>query len=240
MPPMSEARDRDGESLRLEGITVEHAAGPAAPAFTALAIDRLEVTPGASLGIAGPSGAGKSTLLHLVAGLLGPTTGAVWWGDRRIDTDGEAARDRFRRDTIGFVFQDFHLVDELSVFENVMLPARFSSWRTDEAMRVRARGLVEVVGLVDPDRRAVDLSRGERQRVAVARALYGRPRLLLADEPTASLDAETGAAIADLLVTTARESEAMLLVAAHDRALLDRLDRVITLRAGRIVEEKTR
>jgi len=237
---MSEVRDRDGESLRLEGVTVTHPAGATAPAFTALAIERLEVRPGASLGVAGPSGAGKSTLLHLVAGLLGPTTGAVWWGERRLEAISEGARDRFRRDTIGFVFQDFHLVDELSVIENVLLPARFSAWRADRAMRTRARGLLEVVGLVDPDRRAVDLSRGERQRVAVARALFGRPRLLLADEPTASLDAATGAAIAELLVTTARESEATLVVAAHDRALLDRLDRVITLRAGRIVEEKTR
>ncbi len=240
MPPMSEVPDRDGERLRLEQITVVHPGGPTAPPFTALSIDRLEVAPGASLGVAGASGAGKSTLLHLVAGLVGPTTGAVWWGDRRLDVASEGARDRFRRETIGFVFQDFHLVDELSVIENVLLPARFSTWRADPAMRARARGLVEVVGLVDPDRRAVDLSRGERQRVAVARALYGRPRLVVADEPTASLDAETGAAIADLLVTTARESEATLLVAAHDRALLDRLDRVITLGAGRIVEEKTR
>ncbi|NLH80278.1 MAG: ATP-binding cassette domain-containing protein [Phyllobacteriaceae bacterium] len=236
---MSEAPDGDGKLLRLEGIEVVHGRGAASP-FTALSIDRLEVAAGTSLGIAGPSGAGKSTLLHLVAGLLGPSAGAVYWDGRRIDVGDEGTRDRFRRDTIGFVFQDFHLVDELSVIENVLLPARFATWRADREMRARARGLVEVVGLIDPDRRAVDLSRGERQRVAVARALFGRPRLLIADEPTASLDAENGAAIAELLVTTARESEATLLVAAHDRTLLDRLDRVITLAGGRIVEEKTR
>lgn len=231
MPNIVGGREAAPEPLVLDGVEVVHGGG-AAP-FTALAIERLEVAPGALLGVAGPSGAGKSTLLHLVAGLIGPSAGAVSWGGLRLDAMGEGARDRWRRHTVGFVFQDFHLVDELSILENVLLPARFEGFRVAAATRRRAGELIDRMGLADPDRRASVLSRGERQRVAVARALIGRPSLLLADEPTASLDADNGAAIADLLVATARESGATLIVAAHDARLLARLDRVVTLVGGR-------
>lgn len=238
MPDIAAVRETGPERLALDGVSVVHR-GRGAP-FTALAIDRLEVAPGERLGVAGPSGAGKSTLLHLVGGLIGPTTGTISWGTTRLDGLGEGASDRWRRETVGFVFQDFHLVDELSIFENVLLPARFSAMRAASAVRERARELIARMGLSDPDRRVAVLSRGERQRVAVARALIGRPRLLLADEPTASLDAENGAAIAELLVATARESGATLIVAAHDRPLLDRLDRVLTLVAGHPLTEESR
>lgn len=226
------------EALTLDAVAVVHGRKDAPP-FEALRLDRLEVAPATALGVSGPSGAGKSTLLHLVAGLTTPTEGAITWGPTRIDRLGEGARDRWRRETVGFVFQDFHLVDELSVFDNVLLPARFAAFRAAPVLRARAEALIARVGLADPARRAGRLSRGERQRVAVARALLMTPRLILADEPTASLDAVNGHEIADLLVQTARESGATLIVAAHDRDLLDRMDRVVALRAGRRDEDTT-
>ena len=239
MPISAAPADRPPEPLRLERLVVDHRRRGEAP-FRALDIDALDVAPGARVGIAGPSGAGKSTLLHLVAGLTTPTEGAVAWGATRIDRLGEAARGRFRRETIGFVFQDFHLVDELSVLDNVLMPARFCGFRVSEPTRARAAGLIARTGLDDPRRRAAKLSRGERQRVAVARALLFAPRLILADEPTASLDAAAGRAVADLLVEAATESGATLLVVAHDEALLARLDRVHRLKAGRLVGEEAR
>lgn len=227
------------EALILDAVGVVHARKGQAP-FEALRLDRLEIAPGALLGVSGPSGAGKSTLLHLVAGLTTPTEGAITWGTTRLDHLGEGARDRWRRETVGFVFQDFHLVDELSVLDNVLLPARFAAFRAAPQIRARAHALIERVGLADPARRAVRLSRGERQRVAVARALLMAPRLILADEPTASLDAANGHEVASLLVASARESGATLIVAAHDRDLLARMDRVVALRAGRPDEETPR
>ncbi|MCE1236326.1 MAG: ABC transporter ATP-binding protein [Hyphomicrobiales bacterium] len=236
MPNTAAVPEAPAERLTLDRIAVVHTRKGASP-FTSLAIDRLDVPAGRSLGVSGPSGAGKSTLLHVVAGLESPSAGSIRWGETRLETMGEGARDRWRRAIVGFVFQDFHLVDELSIFENVLLPARFASFRASAEARARAGSLIERVGLADPQRRAAVLSRGERQRVAVARALIGRPRLLVADEPTASLDAENGAAIADLLIEATREIGATLLVAAHDRALLDRLDRELRLVAGRPVAE---
>lgn len=227
------------ETLTLDAVAVVHARKGNAP-FEALRLDRLDVAPATALGVSGPSGAGKSTLLHIVAGLALPSEGAVTWGATRIDRLGEGARDRWRRETVGFVFQDFHLVDELSVLDNVLLPARFAAFHAAPALRARAHALIERVDLADPARRAARLSRGERQRVAVARALLMGPRLILADEPTASLDAANGHEVADLLVASARESGATLIVAAHDRDLLARMDRVVALRAGHVDPETTR
>jgi putative ABC transport system ATP-binding protein len=222
--------------LRLDGVVVERGRRGEAP-LRALDIAALEIAPGSLHGVRGPSGAGKSTLLDLVAGLLAPARGALTWGEERLDRFSEAARLRWRRDTVGFVFQDFHLVDELSVLENVLMPARFAACRVDTATRARARELIAAVGLPDAGRRATRLSRGERQRVAVARALLAAPPLLLADEPTASLDAETGDEVARLLVEAARAGGATLLVASHDPALLARLEHVHHLVAGRLVAE---
>ncbi|TBW37365.1 ABC transporter ATP-binding protein [Siculibacillus lacustris] len=226
-------------ALRLDGVVVEHRRGREPP-FRALDIESLEVPPGARVGFAGPSGAGKSTLLHVVAGLAVPSTGRVAWGDTRLDTLGEAAHGRWRRATIGFVFQDFHLVDELTVRDNVLMPARFGRIADRQALHARADALIARMGLDDPRRRAAKLSRGERQRVAVARALLLGPRLILADEPTASLDAEAGRAVAGLLVDAAREHGATLLVVAHDPALLERLDTVHRLAGGRLIAEERR
>jgi len=230
---------RTARPLRLDGIVVDHARGRETP-VRALDLPELAIPAGARVGIAGPSGAGKSTLLDLVAGLLTPARGTVSWGEDRLDRLSAAARLAWRRPTIGFVFQDFLLVDELSVLENVLMPARFAAVRASRAVRDRAAGLIADVGLADPGRRAAKLSRGERQRVAVARALLTDPPLLLADEPTASLDAANGREVARLLVAAAQASGATLIVASHDPALLDRLDHVHRLANGRLVAEERR
>lgn len=211
-----ERRDTDGVSVRILDIR----------AFT--------VAPGEKIGLRGPSGAGKTTLLDVASGLLAPSAGAVTWGDMKLDAMSLTARDRWRARMVGFVFQDFHLIPELSILENVLLPATFAHWRTPAYMRETALDLIDRLALPQARRRAGALSRGEQQRVAVARALLRAPRLIVADEPTASLDAPNAEIITDLLVTEAARRNAMLLVASHDAALLERMDGVVGLRAGRL------
>ena len=196
--------------------------GPAAAPVLAVDAASLSVAQGELLGISGPSGSGKTSFLHALAGLLTPACGTIGWGDAILTTMGETARDRWRREHVGFVFQDFHLVPELSALDNVLLTRWFGHWSAGEAATGRAMGLLADVG-VPAHRRAAVLSRGEQQRVAIARALLSRPRLILADEPTASLDAETGAVVADLLVRSARETGATLILVSHDPAMLARM-----------------
>jgi putative ABC transport system ATP-binding protein len=221
--------------LRLADIAVERRdAGGGTARILALA--ELYVAAGARVGVTGPSGAGKTTLLEVIAGLVRPTSGVVLWGYRAVSKLSEGKRDRWRRETLGFVFQDFHLVPELSARDNVLLPTRFGRMRAEGDPRRRADQLLERVGLTAPRRRAGVLSRGEQQRVAIARALIGQPALILADEPTASLDAATGAAVADLLVAAATETGASLIVVSHDAAMLGKLDAVHRIDAGHLTE----
>ncbi|MEJ0016654.1 MAG: ATP-binding cassette domain-containing protein [Acetobacteraceae bacterium] len=201
-----------------------------------LQLPSFRAEPGTLWGCRGPSGSGKSTLLYALAGLLRPSAGEVAWGGVVISALPEAARDRWRHATVGIVFQDFHLIPELSALENVLLPARFRRPAAGAALRERAAALLRQTGIVSRARRAGLLSRGEQQRVALARALLLRPALILADEPTASLDAETGATVGALLVDAARESGATLFAVSHDPALLARMQQVLTLQAGRPVE----
>ncbi len=185
----------------------------------------------------GPSGSGKSTLINLLVGLERPARGSVRWGDTDLAALSEARRDAFRAAHIGLVMQDFHLFPGLSALENVLLPARFRRLALDRAIRRRAEALVARVGLGRPGQRIETMSRGEMQRVAVARALVMQPSVLVADEPTASLDAAAGAIVADLLVDLAAEAGATLIAVTHDAALADRLDRRLGLAAGRIVAD---
>jgi len=203
-----------------------------------LSIPRLQLAAGAQLAVTGASGSGKSTLVNAITGLEMATQGVVRWEDTNLAALSAGRRDAFRAAHIGLVMQDFHLFPGLSAFENVVLPARLSR-RLTPAARERARQLLETVGIARPNQPTETLSRGEMQRVAVARALLSRPGVIVADEPTASLDRRTGADLADLIVRLAGESGATLVVVTHDPVLMDRLDRRIGLEGGRIVEDST-
>src|SRR5437867_742187 len=195
----------------------------------------LDVGAGEVCAITGPSGSGKSTLLGLVAGLDRPTSGSIAVAGVEITRLDEDALARFRRATIGYVFQSYHLIPTLTAVENVAIPLEL-----DGALNARDRAstLLATVGLAD---RAwhypVQLSGGEQQRVALARAVVLAPPLVLADEPTGNLDTATGAQIIELLLTLRRERDSTLVLVTHDPALSDPADRVITLRDGRIVAD---
>jgi putative ABC transport system ATP-binding protein len=181
--------DTDGTPLlRARGLRKEY--GRDAALVRAVDGVDLDVDPGETLAVMGPSGCGKSTLLHLLGGLDRPTGGEIWLAGRRVDQMGERALARLRREAVGFVFQAFHLMDELTAAENVELPALLAG-RSPRAARRRATQLLERIGLAD---RAgflpSALSGGQRQRVAIARALVSDPLVVLADEPTGNLDSE--------------------------------------------------
>ncbi|MGB3876949.1 MAG: ATP-binding cassette domain-containing protein [Shinella zoogloeoides] len=204
-----------------------------------LAIGRLHVPAGGQLAVTGASGSGKSTLVNAITGLERVTGGTVSWGGTDITRLPTGRRDAFRAAHIGLVMQDFHLFPGLSALENVVLPIRLSR-RLEPAERERALRLLDTVGIARPQQAVETLSRGEMQRVAVARALLARPGVIVADEPTASLDGRTGEAVADLLVELAGAEGATLIAVTHDPALTERLDRRIGLAGGRIVEDSAK
>lgn len=199
-----------------------------------IGIPALDLTPGRLVALSGASGSGKSTLLNLLSGLLKPTAGRVLWGETDLAGLSEPARDRWRRETAGFVFQDFHLIEELSPLENVLIPATFAHLST-RPFRARAEALLERLEAPRDKRLTSQLSRGERQRVAAARALLFDPPILFADEPTASLDAASGARMAALLRDFAGEGR-MVVVASHDPEILQGAAETIRLDHGRLVE----
>jgi len=198
----------------------------------ALAGVDLTLRAGEATALLGPNGAGKSTLLHLLGGLDDADEGTLEVAGRRLDGLDERGRTDLRRRAIGFVFQSFHLLPELSGLENVLLPARLP--RTGGGATARARALIDELGLADTAARLpATLSGGEQQRLAVARALVNEPVLILADEPTGNLDEESGAAVLQLLRSLADQGRAVVLV-THDRKAGGIADRTITLRAGRL------
>ncbi|MDT3378736.1 ATP-binding cassette domain-containing protein [Labrys neptuniae] len=220
-------------ALDLEDIAVSFP-GLAAPV---LRIDRLALTAGSQLAVTGPSGSGKSTFVNVVTGLERVGQGRIRWGDTDIARLPEGARDRWRGHNIGLVMQDFHLFPGLSALENVLLPLRLSRHAGKTSID-RGRALLERVGLTRPDQAIDGMSRGEMQRVALARALLRRPAVLVADEPTASLDAEAGAVVGDLLIELASAEGSTLIVVSHDTTLTGRLARRLTLAAGRIASDE--
>jgi ABC-type lipoprotein export system ATPase subunit len=196
----------------------------------------LDVAAGETLAVMGPSGCGKSTLLHLLGGLERPSAGEVWLTGRRIDGLSEKACAQLRRHTLGFVFQAFHLMDELTAVENVELPALLAG-RTPRASRVRAQELLEQVGLTGRAGHLPSaLSGGERQRVAIARALSNDPSVVLADEPTGNLDS---AATRDVLrlLDRLRTAGQTLVIVTHDSRIAATADRLVSMRDGVFVEE---
>lgn len=222
------------EVLALEGVGKTYDDGTRAPVVV-LDGANLNLRPGEVVALVAPSGTGKSTLLH-IAGLLDvPTRGAV-----RIlgqDTAGldDGARTALRRDQVGFIYQFHHLLPEFTAAENVGLPRRVAGASRAEA-RGRARELLESVGLGHRmEHRPAELSGGEQQRVAFARALSNGPRLLLADEPTGNLDPETSDQVFGVLMDLVRETGMAALIATHNLELASRMDRVSRLRDGRVV-----
>ena len=186
--------------------------------------------------VMGRSGSGKSTLLRLIGGIEAADSGLVRVDDTDLTTLTETERARRRRHGLGFVFQSFNLIPTLTVAENVELPLALNDVAPEKARRLRSE-LLEDLGLADcADRFPEDISGGEQQRVAIARAVIHEPKLVLADEPTGNLDAETAQHVLELLRRTCGERNATLIVASHSADLAARADRVVTIRAGRIEE----
>jgi putative ABC transport system ATP-binding protein len=203
-----------GDVIRLDGVTKTYQAG-APPAVADLSMD---VAAGEVVAVMGPSGSGKSTLLNLIAGLDRPTGGTVTVAGRRIDRLGESALARFRARHVGIIFQFFNLLDDLTVEDNVLLPAQLAG-ASRRTARARAGELLERMGIEEHrDAYPARLSGGQRQRVAIARALVNSPELLLADEPTGALDTATGLQIGRLLQQLNEGGQTLVLV-THDPAL---------------------
>ena len=220
--------------IRVENLTMQLRGG--GHVVSILKGLNFEVPRKQMVSIVGPSGSGKSTLLGLLAGLDKPTAGSIRLNDQEITTWTEAQLAHFRRQNIGYLFQSFHLIPTLTALENVMLPLELSS---DGAAKVRARELLEAVGLQDrQDHYPTQLSGGEQQRVAVARAFSCRPPILLADEPTGNLDSATGQLVIDLLLRLHRDQGSTLLLVTHDPTLAAQTERIITLHDGTIVSDE--
>jgi putative ABC transport system ATP-binding protein len=220
--------------LRARGLRKEYGKGEG----LVRAVDGvdLDIGAGETVAVMGPSGCGKSTLLHLLGGLDRPSGGEVSLNGRRIDDIGEKALARMRRTDVGFVFQAFHLMEELNAIENVELSALLAG-RSPQAARRRAEELLEQVGLADRARFLPSaLSGGQRQRVAIARALINKPLVVLADEPTGNLDS---AATLDVLrlFESLHDSGQTLVVVTHDARIAATADRMISMRDGAFVDE---
>ncbi len=212
------------------GLTLQAAAG----AVRVLENVDLDVEAGEAVGIVGPSGSGKTSLLMLLAGLEQASSGTIRIAGRDITALGEDALAKFRRETVGIVFQAFHLIPTMTALENVALPLEFAGVRNAGARAeegLRAVGLGHRLGHLPGQ-----LSGGEQQRVAVARAFAPQPRLLLADEPTGNLDAATGGAVMDLLFAMQERHDTTLLLITHDPALAARCGRQVHMQDGRLAE----
>lgn len=219
--------------LRVEGLRVQSREGR-----VLLAIDHLALPGGQSLALTGASGAGKSTFLHVLSGLVRPHAGRVIWGETDIAALSEDARAAFRRDRLGLVFQDCHLFEELSALGNAALASAFAPRAARAPIRAAAARWLAGLGLGQAGARPVDsFSGGERQRIAVARALAGDPPVILADEPTAALDRANADALGADLVRLAQQDGRGLIVVTHDAGLAARMTRQLRLGDGRIAED---
>lgn len=219
-------------SLKDVHLTLESRAGPVA----ILNGVGLEIEAGQTVAIVGPSGSGKTSLLMILAGLERATSGQVRVAGQDFQALGEDQLARVRGESIGIVFQSFHLVPTMTALENVALPLEFSGRANAETI---ARTRLDEVGMAHRlDHYPAQLSGGEQQRVALARALSIEPKLVLADEPTGNLDGRTGRGVVDLLFGMKKTREATLILVTHDERLAAECDRVIRMADGRIVDDK--
>jgi putative ABC transport system ATP-binding protein len=226
--------DLAGAAIRVRGLTHEYRLHQGA--LRVLDEVTFEVRPGEYVALVGASGSGKSTVLSILGGLERPQAGSVEVAGHdlaRVTGDALAA---FRRTTVGFVFQHFGLLDALTAVENVELASAIDGAPRRQRVR-RARTLLDAVGLGERvDHRPLQLSGGERQRVAIARALVNEPRLLLADEPTGNLDAQSAESVVDVLETAHRQVGCTLVVVTHNHMLASRADRILLLQGGDVTE----
>jgi putative ABC transport system ATP-binding protein len=217
-------------AVRLDGVSKTYGEGELA--VHALAETDLEVRAEEFVVLLGPSGSGKTTLLNVIGGIEPASSGSVLVAGQDVSDLDEEGRTRFRRETVGFIFQFFNLIPTLTALENVQLIAELVG------AEERAEEMLERVGLGDRlDHFPAQLSGGEQQRVAVARALVGGPRVLLGDEPTGALDLETGRRVLSLLHAVSRELDQTVLVVTHNAAIAGMADRVLRMRDGRIVSD---
>jgi putative ABC transport system ATP-binding protein len=227
-------KDRTDVLLRAHGLRKQYGRGEG----LVRAVDDVdvEVPRGETVAVMGPSGCGKSTLLHLLGGLDRPDAGEIWLADRRLDTMSERALAKVRRHDVGFVFQAFHLMEELTAQENVEFPALLAGCPPRQARR-RAQQLLDQVGLADrAGHLPTALSGGQRQRVAIARALANQPQVLLADEPTGNLDSAATLDVLRLLESLNADG-LTLVIATHDERIAATADRLISMRDGAFVDQ---
>jgi putative ABC transport system ATP-binding protein len=223
-----------GLPLTISGLSVSSKRGR-----LLLSVPELDMPAGSLVGIEGASGAGKSTLLYALAGLQ-EAKGSIHWGDQDLLALNAGERARFRANRIGMIFQDFLLFEELDAGENAALTALFRPRRERATLRAKAAERLDFLGLGGEtrDRNVVSLSGGERQRVAIARAMAAEAPVLLADEPTASLDRAAADRLIEDLVNLTRSSGTTLIAVSHDQTLISRMDRVLTIRDGAIVADR--
>ena len=221
----------------LEAVGVSKEVSSPEGSLTILSDVSFSIAAGESVAIVGPSGAGKSTLLALLAGLDLPTRGHVVLDRANLSDLDEDGRARVRADSVGFVFQSFHLVPSLNALENVMLPLELAG---NDDPRGASLGIIDKVGLTERWRHyPAQLSGGEKQRVAIARAFATEPAVLFADEPTGNLDSHTGSNIMELMFELNRSSSTTLVLVTHDLSLAARCDRILRLDAGLLISDKT-
>jgi putative ABC transport system ATP-binding protein len=217
--------------IEIDNVTKTYRRGPAE--VRALRGLSCRIAAGTMTFVVGPSGSGKSSLLYLLGALDQPTTGEIIYEGRRLSQLSRRERDTYRREQVGFVFQNFNLLANLTAVENVLVP--FFPQGVPPAQRAEALDLLEQVGLGDRlDHRPSQLSGGEQQRVAIARALLKRPKLVLADEPTGELDSESGAEVYRYLRELRDAHGSTVVIVTHDRTYIQPADQVVTLRDGRL------